>query len=88
MTKTIDNRVYLNKKLFWFDSTGVTLMSNHVNEFSNIISDLESSEVKVDDKDKTILFLNSLPKSYEHFSTRLLYGKENVTYDGITDAVS
>lgn len=41
----------------------------------------------MDDEDKAIMLLNSLPESYEHFSTTLFYGKEKVTYDGVTAAV-
>lgn len=59
-------------------------MSNHIDEFSKIILGLESMKVEVGDEDKAILFLNSLPKSYKHLSTTLLYRNEKVTYDGVT----
>ena len=60
MTKIINNRVYLKNKFFRFDYIRDTSMSDHVDEFSKIISDLKSLEVKVDDEDKAILLLNSL----------------------------
>lgn len=59
-------------------------MRNHINEFSKIILGLESMKVEVGNVDKAILLLNSLPKSYKHLSTTLLYGNEKVTYDGVT----
>lgn len=64
MTKPIDNRVYLKKKLFRFDCTKDTSIKNHVDWFNKIISSLESLEVEMDDKDKVILLLNSLIDSY------------------------
>ena len=62
-------------------------MSDHIDEFNKIISGLESLEAEVDNEDKAIMLLNSLPESYEHLNTTLLYGKENIVYDGVTTAV-
>ena len=63
-------------------------MNDHVDEFNKIISGLKSLEVGIDDEVKAILLLNSFPESYEHLSTMLLYGKDKVTYDGLTAAAS
>jgi len=55
---TIDNHVYLKMKIFRFDYTRATSMSDHVNEFSKIISGLKSLKVTLDDKDNAILLFN------------------------------
>ena len=73
MTTNIENRLYLKKKLFWFEYTKDTSINDHLDGFNKIISDLLNLEIEIDDEDKAILLFNSLPKSYDHLSTRLIY---------------
>ena len=40
---------------------------NHISVFKEIVSDLQSMEVKYDDEDLALLLLCSLPSSYTHF---------------------
>ena len=42
---------------------------------SSIIADLGKVDVKIDDEDRAIILLCSLPESYEHLVTKLTYGK-------------
>jgi len=48
-------------------------IQNHLDEISSIIVDLESLNVKIEDKDKAILLVISLPTSHKHFKEILLY---------------
>jgi len=41
---------------------------------------LENIEVKLKDKDKTLLFLNVLLNTFEHFKDTLVFEKENHYY--------
>ena len=57
-------------------------------EFHKIIDDFENIEVKIEDDDKALLLLSSLPRSFEHFKDVLLYGKEGtITLDKVQTAV-
>ncbi|KAF3433485.1 hypothetical protein FNV43_RR24587 [Rhamnella rubrinervis] len=60
MTKSIENRLYLKKKLFRF---------------------------QYKKEDKALLLLNSLPESYEHLTTTLLYGKDEVKFVDVSNAL-
>jgi hypothetical protein len=51
-----------------------TSMQSHLNKFNSIIVDLESLDVKIDDEDKAILLVVSLPPSFKHFKKIMLYG--------------
>jgi hypothetical protein len=51
-----------------------TSIHSHLNEFNSIIVDLESLDVKINDKDKVILLVVSLPPSFKHFKEIMLYG--------------
>ena len=87
MTKSIENRLYLKKKLFRFQYTEGISMSEHLDNFNKIIADLQNLDVEIDDEDKALLVLNSLPDSYEHLITTLLYGKEEIKYVEVSNTL-
>lgn len=49
-----------------------------LNFFYKIIGDLENIEVKINDKDKPLLFLISLHRLFEHFKDVLIYRKKRI----------
>lgn len=51
-------------------------MNEHLNNFNKIIADLKNLDVQINDEDKALLLLNSLPDTYDHLTTTLLYGKK------------
>ncbi|KAK2425531.1 secreted RxLR effector protein [Trifolium repens] len=53
----------------------------------NILTDLTRLGVQMDDEDKAIILLCSLPSSYDHLVTTLTYGKETITLTSITSAL-
>jgi hypothetical protein len=73
MTKSL-NKLRLKERLYTIHMSEGTSMQSHLNEFNSIIVDLESLNVKIDDEDKTILLVVSLPPSFKHFKEIMLYG--------------
>ena len=59
----------------------------HVNLFNQIISDLLRINVKFDEEDNALMLLTSLPTSYEHLVTTLLWGKETLETEEVTTAL-
>lgn len=48
------------------------------------MDDLENIDVELEDEDKVILLLNTLPKSFEHMKDVMLFGRENlITLDEV-----
>ena len=43
-------------------------------------------DVKIDDEDKALLLLNSLHDTYEHLTTTLLYGKDEIKFNDVSNA--
>jgi hypothetical protein len=54
-------------------------LTEHVNAFNHVVSELARIKVKLEDEDKTLLILTSLPKSYKGLVVTLTYGKTNIT---------
>ncbi|GJZ09320.1 retrovirus-related pol polyprotein from transposon TNT 1-94 [Tanacetum coccineum] len=81
MTNSLDNKLYLKKKLYTFYMPAGRKISEHIDEFNKIVLDLANIEVKFEDEDLALLLLTSLPASYEHFVDTLLYGREALTLE-------
>ena len=81
MTKSVENRLYLKKKLFRFTYKDDTSMCNHLDAYDKILAYLRTLDVKITDEDKAPFLLNSLPEKYDHLSTTLLYGKKTISYE-------
>ena len=77
MSKSLTNKLYLKQKLYGLKMAKGLNLSQHINVFNYIISDLKRIDVKFEDEDKALMLLNSLPASsmYENLVTTLMWGK-------------
>jgi hypothetical protein len=88
MTKSVENRLYLRKKLFRFQFRACISLSEHFNDYNKILVDLKKLDIKISDEDKALLLLNSLPNSYDHLITIVLYGKDEIKFDDVSNALT
>lgn len=59
-------------------------VSEQIDEFNKIVDD----EVSLEDEDKALILLNSIPKSYEHFKDAMVYGREqSISLEEVVSAV-
>ncbi|KAL4579351.1 hypothetical protein LXL04_015493 [Taraxacum kok-saghyz] len=82
--KGISNRLYLKEQFHTLRMNGDTKISDHLSVLNNIVSELEAIGVKVEDEDKALRLILSLPSSYEHMKPILMYGKETLKYADVT----
>lgn len=75
MSKSLTNKLYLKQKLYVLTMAEGTDLSQHINLFNQIISDLLMIDVKFDEEDKALMLFTSLPASYEHLVRTLPWGK-------------
>ena len=89
MSKSLTNKLYLKQKLFGLKMTEGTDLSQHINVFNQIVSDLKRIDVKIEDEEKMLMLLNSLSLSpaYENLVTTLMWGKETLKLEEITSAL-
>lgn len=78
MTKSLTNKIRLNEMLYTFRMAEGSHVQKHVNDFNSIVVDLESFDVKIEDEDKAILLVVSLPPSYKHFKEIMLYNNFDI----------
>ena len=63
MTKSLANKICSKERLYTFHMAESTPVQKHLNEFNSILVNLESLHVKIEDEDKAILLVLSLPSS-------------------------
>ena len=87
MSKSLINKLYLKQKLYGLKMQEGTDLAQHINFFNHIISDLLRIEVKIEEENKAMILLCSLPPSYEHLVTTLTWGKDTISVEEITAAL-
>ncbi|GJS07958.1 hypothetical protein Tco_0364754 [Tanacetum coccineum] len=63
--------------------TTVRNSGDHINEFNKLILDLANIDIEIEDEDRRLMLLTSLPSSYENFVETLLYGRESLTMEDV-----
>ncbi|CAK8540716.1 unnamed protein product [Lathyrus sativus] len=64
-----------------------TKVSDHLSALNGIASELEIIGVKIDDEDKALRLIWSLPSSYEHIKPILIYGKETLNFEEVAGKI-
>jgi transposase InsO family protein len=87
MSKSLMNKLHLKQKLYGLKMIEGADLRQHINTFKQIISDMLRIDIKFEDEDKAMMLLTSLPTSYEHLVTTLLYGKETLELEEVSGAL-
>ncbi|GKE37122.1 hypothetical protein Tco_1460527 [Tanacetum coccineum] len=88
MTKSLANKLRLKDRLYTFHMKPGTSVQDHLDGFNTILIDLENLDVDIDDEDKAVLLVISLPASYKHFKEIILYGnRETLSFDNVKFAM-
>ncbi|KAH9733855.1 hypothetical protein KPL71_017172 [Citrus sinensis] len=87
LKKSLAKRLYMKRKLYTFSMKDGTALKDHVDEFNKLILDLENVNIVLEDEDRALILLSSLPDSYEHFVDTLLYGRQTLTLKDVKNAL-
>lgn len=88
MTKSLANRLCLKQQLYTFKMIESRTATKQLADFNKILDDLENIEVKLEEENKALLLLNSLPKSFEHFKDAIIYGKDqDITLEEVQTSI-
>ncbi|GKB65916.1 retrovirus-related pol polyprotein from transposon TNT 1-94 [Tanacetum coccineum] len=83
MIKSLENILYLKKKLYTYYMSPGTKLGYHIDEFNKLILDLVNIDIEIEDEDQALMLLTSLPPSCENFVETLLYGWESLTMENV-----
>ncbi|KAH9800551.1 Integrase catalytic domain-containing protein [Citrus sinensis] len=87
LKKSLTKRLYMKRRLYTFSMKDGVTMKDHVDEFNKLILDLENVNIILEDEDRALILLSSLPESYEHFVDTLFYGKQTFTLKDVKNAL-
>jgi hypothetical protein len=79
MSKDLTSKMHMKMKLFTHKLQEGGSVLNHLSVFKEIVSDLQSMDVKYDDEDLGLLLLCSLPSSFSNFRDTILYSRDELT---------
>jgi len=78
MTESLSNKLFMKYQLYCLRMKDDKPILQYLNTYNRIISDLLALEVKLEEEDKALLLLSSLPSSYDHLVTTIIYGKKTL----------
>ena len=87
MRKNLTNKLYVKKQLYSLHMKEGSDLLEHLNTFNMLNTQLSSFGVNYEDEDKVLLLLTSLPTSFDHLVTTLMYGKETIVLEEVTSAL-
>jgi len=71
----------LKKRLYHFHLKRGLSIDEHMNNYTKLLIDLVNVDVKIDEEDKALILLNSLPdEEYETFTLTLINDKQILIY--------
>lgn len=78
ITKSIINQLYLKQQLYTLHIKEETSIMKYLNVFNEIIYELASKDVKLEDENNTLIFFTLLPLSFEYLDIILLYKNDTI----------
>lgn len=66
LNKSLQDRIYRKSKFFEFKMHESKSIRDSLDEYNRLTLDLDDIGIKIDDEDKAIILLNSLPKSFSN----------------------
>ena len=88
MTKSVENRLHLKRRLYHFQLKREFSISDHINTYTKLLADLANVDVVSEEEDKALILLSSLPdEGYETFVLTLINGRTSLKYSYVTTAL-
>ena len=80
--------VQLKSKLYSFQMQRGCSINEHLNRYTKLLTDLVNVDVEIDEENKAVILLNSLPQEeYETFTLTLINGRKSLSYGEVSAAL-
>ena len=87
LTKSVKSWLQLKSKLYRFQMKRGCSIDEHINSYTKLLTDL-INVVKIDEKDKAVILLNSLSEEEcETFTLTLINGRQSLNYNEVSAAL-
>ena len=86
--KSLQDRIYLKDQLLGFKMIESKGVQDNLDDFNKLILDLANIEIQVEDQDKAVIILNSLPRSFLNFVDTMKYAKESLSLEDVLVALN
>ena len=87
MQNSLSNRLYLKDRLYGFKMQEDRSIADNLDDFAKIVLEMSNIGIKVDDEDKAVLVLKSLPGLYSNFKETMKYGRKTLTLEEVQSAL-
>ncbi|GFS42004.1 hypothetical protein Acr_00g0077610 [Actinidia rufa] len=87
LAKSLTNKLHLKRQLYRLKMEEGGNLMEHMNVFNGYLDQLRKVDVKIDEEDKALLLLTSLPNSYDTLVTTLLYEKDTVSLEQVQSSL-
>ena len=88
MNKSLTNIIFLKSKLYTLRMTNGMKIHDHLNTFNDLVGQLTNVDVNIDDEEKEINLLCTLPNSWDHIITSISFSNlESFDCDIVVGAV-
>ena len=80
--------MHLKRKLYRIQLKRGLSIDEHMNNYTKLLIDLVNVDVSIEEEDKALILLNSLPnEEYETFILTLINGKQTLNYSDVSSAL-
>jgi len=86
-SKSLVNKLFLRKKLYNLRMKDGDSVTEHLNAFNTVVSQLSSVDIKISDEDKCISLLCSLPDSWDSLVIAIGSNTTTLNFDDIVSAL-
>jgi len=85
LTKSIKSRLLLKRRLYRFQLMKTLFIAEHMNNYTKFLTDLVNVDVDIEEDDKALILLNSLPDEvYGTFILTLINEKQSLNYNDVS----
>jgi len=86
--KSIEFRLHLKRRFSRFQLKRGLYIDEHINNYTKLLVNLVNVDVEIEEEDKVVILLNSLPdEEYEIFVLTLINGKQTLNYSDVSAAL-